>query len=1606
MKKSVLFVVAVITLFVNNVFAQLPPEGINYQAVARNSSGNPLISFPLTVRFTIHDGSAAGAVVYQETHGVTTNVFGLFTAVIGSGTPVSGTFPAINWAAANKFLEVEINDGSGFSAMGTSQMVSVPYALYAKTAGGGLTGATGPTGAASTIPGPTGATGAVGATGASGAGITSIIDNGDGTLTIFYGASSVVTSSLIGPTGAVGAVGPTGATGSVGAIGATGDTGATGVAGTTGATGVAGVTGATGAIGITGATGAVGATGDTGATGAIGMTGSTGATGVTGPTGDRYSTTTSATLTINLGFQTFTVQTGLAYSTGQTVIIAFDATNQMVGTITSYNPGTGTMTVNVTSVSGTGSHTGWSVNLNGAPGPAGTTGATGVTGPTGVAGNTGSTGATGAIGVTGAIGSTGATGATGVAGNTGSTGPTGAIGTTGVTGPTGNTGVAGVTGSTGAIGVTGATGSIGATGVTGATGPTWTLTSVTHNADGTITVNGTAGSGGPISSTNAAWLTTGNSGTVDGTNFIGTTSNVPLSFRVNNQKAGKIDNLNNNTSFGYRSIENISSGYRNTALGEEALNALTTGYRNVAIGNGALLTVTSGFHNTAVGTFSQNFNNGNNNSSLGTYALYNNLSGSGNTAIGEHSLDNNTSGGNNVAIGQSALNANISGSNNTAIGYNSNVASGNLTNAAAIGANAVVSQSNSLILGNNVNVGIGNTAPAASAIFEATSTSKGVLVPRMTTAQRTAIATPATGLLVYDSSLNLFYFYNGSAWTPISTSTGTVTSVNTGTGLTGGPITTTGTLSLTNTGVTAGSYGGASSVPTFTVDAQGRLTSAGNVAVAGTLPAGVAGQTLYNNAGTWVATSNLYNNGTSVGIGTTSPGAGLVVSAPALWQSAIGIENTGGGTEWRIASDVDGGLKFIKVPGATITAMVLNPTTGAVTLPNLGAAGINTVVANAAGTLSLITGSPITGSGTANYHPKWNAAGTALTPTSLLFDNGTSLGVGTTTFSATERMHMLQNSAVAGPMAYFEYQTSTNAAGINASVYALSSASGTASNYGVYAQSNASAAGSTTIGVLGSGFNSSASGSARGIEGSASASGTGMAVGVFGNASGSSTANWAGYFNSGNVFIQNRLGINTGATNFPNYDLTLASNGYIGVQTPTTTNYGGDINIKGGDAFGANQGSGRVFISAGNSTGNSGGSGASVINFRTSPGGASGSSLNSSIQIANFSDDGKFTISKNWGGSSNYHVWSETTTEQYALVGENNMGGAGNNNWGVYGKATGTGGPNNYGVYGTATGATNNWAGFFEQGNVHVQNRLGIATTTVPSALTVGSNQRFQVNNLGYTGINTAPNANYMVYGLNDATIFGPDKAVFFAHRVGTSTAANGGTGWGFGVVDAAVRGFNAWGNNFSASGYFGGYTDFANSANLMVYNQSTAQFTAAQYKDAGSTVWGLYVQGNAQITGNLTKGGGTFKIDHPLDPENKYLYHSFVESPDMMNVYNGNTVTDASGTATIQLPEYFEALNKDFRYQLTVIGDFAQAIVASEVFGNQFVIKTDKPNVKVSWQVTGIRKDPYAEQNRVIPEVEKSAEEKGKYLHPKAYGKPENMGVNYSPANNENIKR
>ncbi|WP_035845056.1 hypothetical protein [Kitasatospora azatica] len=146
---------------------------------------------------------------------------------------------------------------------------------------------------------------------------------------------------------------------------------------------------------------------------------------------------------------------------------------------------------------------------------------------------------------------------------------------------------------------------------------------------------------------------------------------------------------------------------------------------------------------------------------------------------------------------------------------------------------------------------------------------------------------------------------------------------------------------------------------------------------------------------------------------------------------------------------------------------------------------------------------------------------------------------------------------------------------------------------------------------------------------------------------------------------------------------------------------------------------------------------------------------------------------------------------------------------------------------------------------------------------------------------------------------------------------------------------------------------------------------------------------GNVYVSGAISKPGGGFKIDHPLDPANQYLSHSFVESPEMLNLYNGTAVIGPDGEVTVELPDWFAALNRDFCYQLTPIGDTAQLSVAREVRDDSFTIRSDKPGIRVSWQLTGVRQDPWANANRIPVAEPKPEQERDRYLHPEVHDQP-----------------
>lgn len=219
MAKKLHLLVGCLILIING-FAQSPNK-INYQAVARSSSGSILANQAVNFRLSIIQGSASGNIMYVESHALTTNQYGLVNMAIGGGNVLAGSMATIDWGQGPYFVKVELDatGGTSYTAMGTSELVSVPYALYAANAG--TAGPTGPTGA-------TGDNGLVGPTGPTGPGV--------------------------GSTGPTGATGDPGLNGINGLPGATGPTGPTGVTGANGATGVTGITGATGAANINGST--------------------------------------------------------------------------------------------------------------------------------------------------------------------------------------------------------------------------------------------------------------------------------------------------------------------------------------------------------------------------------------------------------------------------------------------------------------------------------------------------------------------------------------------------------------------------------------------------------------------------------------------------------------------------------------------------------------------------------------------------------------------------------------------------------------------------------------------------------------------------------------------------------------------------------------------------------------------------------------------------------------------------------------------------------------------------------------------------------------------------------------------------------------------------------------------------------------------------------------------------------------------------------------------------------------------------------------------------------------------------------------------------------
>lgn len=202
------------------------------------------------------------------------------------------------------------------------------------------------------------------------------------------------------------------------------------------------------------------------------------------------------------------------------------------------------------------------------------------------------------------------------------------------------------------------------------------------------------------------------------------------------------------------------------------------------------------------------------------------------------------------------------------------------------------------------------------------------------------------------------------------------------------------------------------------------------------------------------------------------------------------------------------------------------------------------------------------------------------------------------------------------------------------------------------------------------------------------------------------------------------------------------------------------------------------------------------------------------------------------------------------------------------------------------------------------------------------------------------------------------------------------------------------------------GINQITNNVTLQVQNKTkgTNNIIFNVERANGDNVLQVQDDQDVVVTGDFSVNNGAknFILDHPLDPANKVLAHNAVESPDFVTYYHGTVQMDANGQAVVDLPDYFEALNTDYHYQLTCIGGFAQVYISGEIQNNRFSIAGGQPGMKVSWQVSAKRNDPWAKDHPYESEIMKEGSEIGKYYYPEGYGKGRDFKIGSSVINGE----
>jgi hypothetical protein len=345
---------------------------------------------------------------------------------------------------------------------------------------------------------------------------------------------------------------------------------------------------------------------------------------------------------------------------------------------------------------------------------------------------------------------------------------------------------------------------------------------------------------------------------------------------------------------------------------------------------------------------------------------------------------------------------------------------------------------------------------------------------------------------------------------------------------------------------------------------------------------------------------------------------------------------------------------------------------------------------------------------------------------------------------------------------------------------------------------------------------------------------------------------------------------------------------------------------------------------------------------------------------------------------------SATTGDVYGVHGQSNS----SSGTGVRGEAAALSG-STYGVYGRA-------------GSPSGVGVYGIAPTTGIRGEATGTEAAY-----GIYGRSSSPKG-YGVFGLNysySGTTFGVYGESGSPQGYGVYGSNGNRSGPAYGVFggSASSAGYGIYGLNYSSSGTtYGVYGSTLSPSGTGVIGMANASSGGIGIYGIASTNnpdYAGYFWGNVRVTGTIVSGsgGGLTQVDDPLDPANKYLYHATVGSSDLKNIYDGVVTLDKNGEAIVDMPAWFESFNKDFRYQLTAIGKPGPGLyIAEEIKGNRFKIAGGQPGTKVSWQVTGIRNDPYAQQHPMSVEADKPTQDHGSYLHPEEYGQPETKGIGY----------